>query len=224
MLTSETPAQAKRAPNGVPHAAPPKPFVARKFDFSRVEGLSQHALEIHRSLYEGYVKETNSLLPLLNSNAWMDTSKDQQVATFERLKLDGLVRRFSFERNGMLLHERFFETLCGQSGAPNAAGVFTEMAENSFGTVDAWMNNVRTLAQTRGVGWVLTVQAEQGDRLHNLWIDEHQHGVLSEGRILLAFDLWEHAFLLDYKPTERLQYLQVVFDNINWDVVEKRCE
>ena len=234
MLTSDTrtnDATRRDRPQNGSHPSAPKPYVAKKFDFSGIEGLSQHALEIHRSLYEGYVKETNALLPLLSANSGEDAAPGSAGATLERLKLDGLVRRFRFERNGMVLHELFFETLCsnrgGKSEAANkstAGSVFTELAENTFGSFEAWQNNIRKLAQTRGVGWVLTVLSDQGDRLHNIWVDEHQDGLLSEGRILLAIDLWEHAFMLDYKPTERLQYLQVIFDNIDWEVVEKRCE
>ena len=230
MLTSDTrtngaPTKRDRSQNGS-HPSAPKPYIAKKFDFSGIEGLSQHALEIHRSLYEGYVKETNALLPLLSANSGEDTAQGSAAATLERLKLDGLVRRFRFERNGMVLHELFFETLSGNSNAASksAGSVFTELAENTFGSFEAWQNNIRKLAQTRGVGWVLTVLSDRDDRLHNIWVDEHQDGLLSEGRILLAIDLWEHAFLLDYKPTERLQYCRWCFDNINWEVVEKRCE
>ncbi len=35
-------------------------------------------------------------------------------------------------------------------------------------------------------------------------------------------DVWEHAFLIDYKPTERARYLEAFFANVNWPVVEGR--
>ena len=34
-------------------------------------------------------------------------------------------------------------------------------------------------------------------------------------------DVWEHAFLLDYKPSERSKYIEAFFSNIDWDVVNK---
>jgi Fe-Mn family superoxide dismutase len=37
-------------------------------------------------------------------------------------------------------------------------------------------------------------------------------------------DVWEHAFLLDYKPSERGQYIQSFFANIDWEVVGQRLE
>ena len=29
-------------------------------------------------------------------------------------------------------------------------------------------------------------------------------------------DVWEHAFLLDYKPSERGKYIDAFFDNVDW--------
>jgi Fe-Mn family superoxide dismutase len=35
-------------------------------------------------------------------------------------------------------------------------------------------------------------------------------------------DAWEHAFLLDYKPSERGQYIESFFANIDWEAVHNR--
>jgi Fe-Mn family superoxide dismutase len=40
---------------------------------------------------------------------------------------------------------------------------------------------------------------------------------------IAAFDLWEHAYMLDFKPSQRKEYMNVVFDNINWTTIEARC-
>jgi Fe-Mn family superoxide dismutase len=37
-------------------------------------------------------------------------------------------------------------------------------------------------------------------------------------------DVWEHAFLLDYKPAERPQYIDAFFTNIDWNAVEGRLK
>jgi Fe-Mn family superoxide dismutase len=37
-------------------------------------------------------------------------------------------------------------------------------------------------------------------------------------------DVWEHAFLLDYKPAERPKYIEAFFSNIAWGEVEKRLK
>jgi Fe-Mn family superoxide dismutase len=35
-------------------------------------------------------------------------------------------------------------------------------------------------------------------------------------------DVWEHAFLLDYKPAERPKYIEAFFSNIDWASCEQR--
>jgi Fe-Mn family superoxide dismutase len=37
-------------------------------------------------------------------------------------------------------------------------------------------------------------------------------------------DVWEHAYLLDYKPSERAAYIEAFFANIDWKSVEKRLQ
>jgi Fe-Mn family superoxide dismutase len=37
-------------------------------------------------------------------------------------------------------------------------------------------------------------------------------------------DVWEHAFLLDYKPAERPKYIEAFFANIDWNAVEERLK
>ena len=35
-------------------------------------------------------------------------------------------------------------------------------------------------------------------------------------------DVWEHAFLLDYVPAQRAQYIEAFFSNIDWRAVDRR--
>jgi len=39
-----------------------------------------------------------------------------------------------------------------------------------------------------------------------------------------VMDVWEHAFLLDYKPAERPKYIEAFFSNIDWTTLEKRLQ
>jgi Fe-Mn family superoxide dismutase len=39
---------------------------------------------------------------------------------------------------------------------------------------------------------------------------------------VLVMDVWEHAFLLDYKPSERAKYIDAFFANVDWDAVDER--
>ena len=35
-------------------------------------------------------------------------------------------------------------------------------------------------------------------------------------------DVWKHAFLLDYKPSERAKYVEAFVSNVDWDAVGAR--
>ena len=41
---------------------------------------------------------------------------------------------------------------------------------------------------------------------------------------LLVMDVWEHAYLLDYKPADRPKYIEAFLSNVDWNAVEKRMQ
>ncbi|MGH2470603.1 MAG: Fe-Mn family superoxide dismutase, partial [Chloroflexota bacterium] len=50
----------------------------------------------------------------------------------------------------------------------------------------------------------------------------HQDGNVAGFKPLLVMDVWEHAFLLDYKASERGKYIEAFFSNVDWDAVQRR--
>jgi Fe-Mn family superoxide dismutase len=52
----------------------------------------------------------------------------------------------------------------------------------------------------------------------------HETGNVAGFNPILVMDVWEHAFLLDYKPAERPKYIEAFFSNINWNAVEDRLK
>jgi Fe-Mn family superoxide dismutase len=69
---------------------------------------------------------------------------------------------------------------------------------------------------------VICYQDPSRGRLTNHWISLHEIGNIAGFRPVLVMDVWEHAFLLDYKPSERAKYIDAFFANINWDTVDER--
>ena len=74
----------------------------------------------------------------------------------------------------------------------------------------------------RGSGWVILFQDPATDRLTNHWITLHQDGVPAGFKPLLVMDVWEHAFMRDYKATDKARYVEAFFRNIDWAIVELR--
>ncbi len=50
----------------------------------------------------------------------------------------------------------------------------------------------------------------------------HQDGILARCKPLLVMDVWEHAFMRDYKASERTKYVDAFFKNVDWSVVDQR--
>ena len=88
--------------------------------------------------------------------------------------------------------------------------------------LEGWRKDFEQLAATRGIGWVITVREESGGAVYNTWVDEHQWGTTAGTDVIFLLDLWEHAYLFDFAPTERGKYLETVFNNVDWGVVAAR--
>jgi Fe-Mn family superoxide dismutase len=125
----------------------------------------------------------------------------------------------------MILHEYYFENLhTGRAKKPDQGTAFVEAAEDSFGTYDMWKLDFSSVGKMRGVGWAICYLNPHSGRLSNHWISLHEHGHVAGFIPILVMDVWEHAYLLDYKPAERASYIEAFFANIDWNSVEKRLQ
>lgn len=71
-----------------------------------------------------------------------------------------------------------------------------------------------------GSGWVWLSSDVEG----HLQIDKCQNAdnpILNSRIPLLAFDVWEHAYYLDYQ-NQRAEHLSALWMILNWEIVEKR--
>jgi superoxide dismutase, Fe-Mn family len=188
-------------------------YEVRNFDLSGVQGLSKKAIDLHLGLYKTYVEQLNKLL---------EQSPERSAGT-SPLALDGYNRRFAFEFNGVALHELFFEQLVGKHRQARSDSDFVDALHENYGDFAGWRASVEALVKTRGVGWVLTLRERGQDRLHNCWIDLHQLNLPANCDIVFALDLWEHAYMIDFSPAQRADYVKIILDNVDWTVVEQRC-
>lgn len=194
-------------------------YTPRQFNLSGLKGISDETLEMHFKLYEGYVKETNNLTQKI-----ADFIGDAKVDQEEMPAYSELTRRLGFEYNGMVLHEYYFDNLKsgGGIGDPAQNAEFAKAAAASFGSYDVWKADFVGIGKMRGVGWAICYQNPANGRLSNHWITLHEIGNVAGFAPILVMDVWEHAFLLDYKPAERPKYIEAFFSNIAWDAVEER--
>lgn len=188
-------------------------------NFSHLKGLtgiSNHQIEAHLELYRGYVTNTNKL----NEEIAELAARGNKPAPPE---LAEMKRRLGFEYNGMVLHEYYFGNLAPDgNGRPKDDSAILAAINESFGSFDAWQSEFQNVGGMRGVGWAILYQDPVTGALSNHWITLHEDGHPAGFKPLLVMDVWEHAFVLDYKFSERGKYIEAFFGNIDWDAVEKR--
>ncbi len=187
------------------------PYTEQQFNLPEMPGLSTKQIEVHLKLYAGYVKNINALTDKI-AELKQDNEKNA-------LALSELVRRLPFEFNGMRLHELYFEAL-GGDGSMNGALVDALAAQ--YGSIEAWRNEFQAVGMMRGIGWTLLTYDAKAKRFQNIWVNDHELGHFGDTRILLAMDVWEHAFLIDYLPAQRPDYIKAYFQNLKWEMCEAR--
>jgi len=191
-------------------------YTAKTFALPALEGISEKQVKVHLALYEGYVKNVNLLLSTIGMYQGVADEGGAVAVTEMR-------RRLAFEFNGMRLHEQYFEQFEGEKGG-NRESLLAKAAEKKYGSGEKFIEHIRQVATTRGIGWVVVYYDKVGDTLHTVFVADHELGQLAGLPIILALDMWEHAYMVDHVPAEKKDYVNAFLANLNWSVVEKRFE
>ncbi len=119
-------------------------------------------------------------------------------------------------------HTLFWQIM-GPNGGGQPSGELAQAIEQTFGSYDAFKQQLTQAATTRfGSGWGWLV-VEPGGGLA-ITSTQNQDTPLMEGRTpILGVDVWEHAYYLKYQ-NKRPDYLNAWFNTINWDAVAQRYQ
>jgi len=190
-----------------------KQFTPKTFIIPTLIGTSLQTTQEHLKLYAGYVTHANLILE--RAAQYGDDVSTHAYAINE------IMRRFGFEYNGIRNHELYFSSLEGGPATLDIDSPLKQAIATEWGSFDAWLQQFKALALTRGVGWAILYHDRHDDRLLNAWVDEQHLGQLQHCTPLLALDMWEHSFVADYLPSGKKQYVEDFFKNVNWAVIEK---
>ncbi|MDZ7726626.1 MAG: Fe-Mn family superoxide dismutase [Candidatus Campbellbacteria bacterium] len=190
-------------------------YSEQQFEFHALEGISEKTMDTHLGLYSGYVKNTNKVLDLIES---LRGDENNKYALLEAR------RRFAFEFGGMRNHEYFFEQFTEGIQEIDPESPLAQKLEEDFGSVETWKEDIVYLTGMRGIGFAILYYDREKDRLLNSWIDEQHLGHLNSAQFIFGIDMWEHAFMLDYAPSEKSSYVEAVMKNTNWRVPEERFQ
>ena len=187
---------------------------ALPFDAAALAQLSARLIESHHANnYGGAVKRLNAIRAQLRSTSF---------AHLPGFQLNGLKREELIATNSMLLHELYFGSLGGDGQAMEAAWQLALAA--SFGSVERWRDEFVAMGKALGggSGWVLLVFQPREGTLVNQWAADHTHA-LAGGVPLLALDMYEHAYHLDFGAAAGA-YVDAFMAHIHWAAVYGRYQ
>ena len=176
--------------------------------------ISAKTLEIHHGRHlQAYVDNLNKLLP---------------GSGLEGQSLEEIVRRSSgaiFNNAGQVLnHNLYFGQFCapGASG-PDMASPLLKQIVAQWGSLDAFKEEFAAKGVSLfGSGWVWLSADKDG----SLVITQEagaSNPVVKGLKPVLTFDVWEHAYYLDYQ-NRRPAHLAALWEILDWKVLEARYE
>ncbi len=173
--------------------------------------ISKQTLEFHHGKHlAAYVN---------NLNAMLDGSG------FEASALEEIVCKAAggiLNNAGQILnHELYFGQFCGKPTKQEPTGPLADAIAKEFGSFKAFKEEFQKKGATLfGSGWVWL----SADRAGGLFITQEANAAnpVQKGLTpLLTFDVWEHAYYLDYQ-NRRPDHLSALWNIINWEEVERR--
>ncbi|HYF13158.1 MAG TPA: Fe-Mn family superoxide dismutase [Candidatus Paceibacterota bacterium] len=186
----------------------------KKFDLPDLDGISKKSVEEHLSLYSGYVKNFNTLSKLM-----VDLMSDEEK---NMPAISELIRRRSFEFGGMRLHELYFSQWEGGAKELDPQSPLGQALTKDYVKLEHVVPYIKSIGMMRGPGWAILYWDPVGKQFMTGFSGEQHQGHFVTLPIILALDVWEHAFMLDYGVQGKGKYIDAFFKNLNWSVIEKR--
>ena len=177
--------------------------------------ISAQTLSFHHGKHlQAYVDNLNKLIP---------------GTEFESMSLEEIVAKSTgaiFNNAGQILNHNLYFTQFAprhsrldRESAPT--GPLKARIESQWGTLDAFQKEfVAKGVGLFGSGWVW-LQADAAGALSIGQYPGADNPVAHGLRPLLTFDVWEHAYYLDYQ-NRRAAHLEALWRIVDWKVVEER--
>ena len=174
--------------------------------------ISAQTLGFHHGKHlQGYVNNLNAALP---------------GSDFEGLELEEIVRKADgavFNNAGQILNHNLYFTQFAAPSDGMPTGKLAAQIDKQWGSFEAFQAEfVAKGAGLFGSGWVWL--SAQADGSLVITQEPGAHNPVEKGlKPLLTFDVWEHAYYLDYQ-NRRPDHLKALWGIVNWEEIERRYE
>ena len=173
--------------------------------------ISKQTLEFHHGKHlAGYVNNLNGLL---------------EGSPLAGLTLEEIVLKASggmLNNAGQILnHNMYFEQFTASKADNVPTGKLADAIVRDFGSFEAFKEAFQKAGATLfGSGWVW-LSADKDGKLVITQEANAANPIQKDLKPLLTFDVWEHAYYLDYQ-NRRPDHLAALWQIIDWQVIEKR--
>lgn len=184
-----------------------------------VPNIAALTMEMHYSKH--YLTYTNNLNKAIAGTPLENLTIEEVLA-----KLDPSVPEIKNNAGGYYNHSLYFKCMGAKSEGQPKDTLAAAITKN-FGSFDEFTSAFKEEAAKQfGSSWVWLIV----DRSGNLQITSTQNqdnplmrNAAVPGKPILALDLWEHAYYLDYQY-KRKNYVDAFFNVINWNKVAENYE
>ena len=181
--------------------------------------ISQETTDWHYNTHhKGYVVKRNEIEKKLQEGGdTLRTGANANYSEFGELK-----RRETFNANGIILHEIYWENMGGDGKNEKAPELMKKIIED-FGSVEKWKSDfIATALSAKSSGWaVLAIDHLSDGTLRNFLVDEHGIGAVWGAQPIIACDVFEHAYYHKDGP-KRATYIANFLGNLHWERIETR--
>ncbi len=179
--------------------------------------ISKETLQYHHDKHHlGYVN---------GANAAIDKLEKHLNGQLESIDIRAVLRDFEFNYGGHLLHTLYWLNMAPQGkGGGKPGGAIGDAIIKYFGSFEKFQKLMGDAAKNvEGVGWAILAYDPVTGELRLLQVEKHNNVVTSNLIPLLAVDVFEHAYYIDYR-NDRAKYVDSWWSLVNWDDVEARYQ
>ena len=185
------------------------------YDYSALEPhYSAEVLELHHDKHhKAYVDGANTTFEKLS-----DARDSGDFGTINQLE-----KNMAFHLSGHVLHSLLWTNMSPDGGG-EPEGELAAAVKESFGSYEALRAQMSEAANNvQGSGWAALSWEPLGTRLIVEQVYDHQGNVGQGGPPLLALDMWEHAYYLQYRNVKK-DWVEAFWNIVNWPDVANRFD